>query len=535
LFLAEESQIGRFAHEILTANPQHVAQEKRMINTLLLMCALSAKDEAVANLVPNGSFDLANAAKNAPTGFELSGQAEYLFAGYQDEIASAGIAFNSSKPAGKVSAMVTGLDHSKGKWIRFAFRGMAEDGFNVEQDALIMKIAFMSKGGTNQLDTAERFIYRELTKARADLAVNGKAGKQGAEAWRTYDFEELLPFAEVDSVKISLEFKNGASKEKKGSYFFVDDFELTQYSRSLRGLKEPKAKPNDPKAPDPENLVHLGGRWYFQAKPGENVAPSATAPLKVDYRNADRLFYKAGRWETPFLGAMTSWLKPGFLDAKGELVKETRFVPDNVVLTFDGSSTFRFANRNVPNHPTAKFPDTYGTQGYDPNYIQEFPGNFRLAIEPKMNPSAVPMTQDNRNRALPMGPVGLAVNGVVFFNPFDGNMEWAVDLMDRCCGHPAPNYQYHYHKYPICVNTPFADNGDEHSPIIGFGFDGIPVYGPYEGDGIMAKDSKTNPLNGFNAHEDAERGVHYHVTPGKFPFIIGGYVGQVTMRRGPGG
>jgi len=106
--------MGQFAHEILTANRQHVAQEKRMINTLLLMCALSAKDETVANLVPNGSFDAANAAKTAPSGFELSGQAEYLFAGYQDEISSPGIAFNSSKPEGKVSATVTGLDQAKG-------------------------------------------------------------------------------------------------------------------------------------------------------------------------------------------------------------------------------------------------------------------------------------------------------------------------------------------------------------------------------------------------------------------------------------
>ncbi len=54
---------------------------------------------------------------------------------------------------------------------------------------------------------------------------------------------------------------------------------------------------------------------------------------------------------------------------------------------------------------------------------------------------------------------------------------------------------------------------------------------------LLAKDDQANPLNEFNLHEDAERGPHYHVTPGKFPHIIGGFWGVAEMRRGgpPGG
>jgi len=51
----------------------------------------------------------------------------------------------------------------------------------------------------------------------------------------------------------------------------------------------------------------------------------------------------------------------------------------------------------------------------------------------------------------------------------------------------------------------------------------IPVFGPYEASGVLAKDSPTNPLNEFNVHSDDVRGPHYHVTPGKFPYLIGGY------------
>jgi hypothetical protein len=102
--------------------------------------------------------------------------------------------------------------------------------------------------------------------------------------------------------------------------------------------------------------------------------------------------------------------------------------------------------------------------------------------------------------------------------------------MDRCCGHPSPDNRYHYHKYPICVNTPFVDKGETHSPIVGFAFDGLPIYGPYESADVMAKDSKDHPLNAFNAHYDAARGWHYHVTPGKFPYVIGGFFADQTAR-----
>jgi hypothetical protein len=130
-----------------------------------------------------------------------------------------------------------------------------------------------------------------------------------------------------------------------------------------------------------------------------------------------------------------------------------------------------------------------------------------------------------------MGPIGVAMNGVVFFNPFDANMQDASNIMDRCCGHPAPDGQYHYHKYPICIDTPWADQGAGHSPLLGWMFDGYPIYGPYESAGVMAKDVKgEQALNAFNMHYDPQRGWHYHVTPGKFPYLIGGYWGTKDAR-----
>ncbi len=224
---------------------------------------------------------------------------------------------------------------------------------------------------------------------------------------------------------------------------------------------------------------------------------------------------------------MTAWLRKGYKDKGGNMAQEDRLVQDNVVLTFDGSDTLQITTHNLPNHPTGKFPDTFGTQGYNPNYIQEKVVTYRIPIKPQKNPNAVAMTKDNSNMGLNMGPTGIAVNGVVFFNPFDANMQDATSIMDRCCGHPSPDNSYHYHKYPICVNTPFVDKGEEHSPLIGFALDGFPIYGPYETKDLLARDLTENKLDAFNAHYDPVRGWHYHVTPGKFPYVIGGYMGSV--------
>ena len=42
----------------------------------------------------------------------------------------------------------------------------------------------------------------------------------------------------------------------------------------------------------------------------------------------------------------------------------------------------------------------------------------------------------------------------------------------------------------------------------------------------MAKDIEgSRALDACNGHSDVDRGYHYHVTPGRFPYVIGGYRG----------
>jgi hypothetical protein len=193
---------------------------------------------------------------------------------------------------------------------------------------------------------------------------------------------------------------------------------------------------------------------------------------------------------------------------------------DNLQLSHDDRFLI-MKSQGYPNHPTAVFPNSD-----NPNTIRVQKFTFRLPLEPKL--------ADKITR-VPMGPIGTALNGVVFFNPFEAGGMNAVEgysevWLDSCCGHPQQDGVYHYHKYPSCVKSPFADDGKQHSPVIGFAFDGFPVYGPYEEAEVMAKDLKAGSgraLDVCNGHMDDQRGYHYHVTPGRFPYVFGGYTGIV--------
>ncbi|MBI3866769.1 MAG: YHYH protein [Planctomycetia bacterium] len=189
---------------------------------------------------------------------------------------------------------------------------------------------------------------------------------------------------------------------------------------------------------------------------------------------------------------------------------------DNLRISHDASFVI-IRSQGYPNHPTALFPNSG-----NPNSIRVQDFTFRLPLEPRLAESVT---------RVPMGPIGMALNGVAFFNPFEiGGMNavegYSEVWLDSCCGHPQQEGVYHYHKYPSCVKSPFPDDGKQHSPIIGFAWDGFPVYGPYGKEGVMAKDLKEeSALDVCNGHADPERGYHYHVTPGRFPYLIGGYAG----------
>lgn len=457
-----------------------------------------------------------------PDGFQIEGATTYGNLGnHRDEVTGRGVRFDSRQSTGKLQRTVELPRNHEKRWLRFRIRALAQSGFAA--DDLFLKVEFFSGAGQTSLDGVRKSLFEQVENDRQDLTANGVEGRNGASVWRSYDLEFRLPFAEIDQLKLTVGFRGGKGKSTE-SEFWIDDFEIQPMTTP--SITSRSTNNDNPPTFEVSSLHPMGGKWYLSSL--------VQKPAVFDAATVGNLLFVAGRPETPFADNATAWLRRGYLDKSGNLVEQDRFVPNNLIVSFTKSHLV-LKTRNLPNHPTANFPKSTGSDA-NPNYIQERERTFYLPLEPKVNAKHKAMTTSNRNRALNMGPIGVAINGVVFFNPFDADMEDAASLMDTCCGHPAPDNTYHYHKYPVCVKSPWSDDGKGHSPVIGWAFDGFPIYGPYESAGEMAKDCKSNPLNEFNVHFDKERGWHYHVTPGKFPYIIGGYWGDVEKRNlsGPG-
>ena len=118
-----------------------------------------------------------------------------------------------------------------------------------------------------------------------------------------------------------------------------------------------------------------------------------------------------------------------------------------------------------------------------------------------------PEKNNGKKTTATLGNLAVFINGVPYFPPADnmyfydqgGVKIWKRNAgvieaagFDCSGGHPAGEY-YHYHRIPspdvvhgidsMCATFPseglFRLDETKHSPIIGWGFDGFPIYGPY--------------------------------------------------------
>lgn len=113
------------------------------------------------------------------------------------------------------------------------------------------------------------------------------------------------------------------------------------------------------------------------------------------------------------------------------------------------------------------------------------PANQNFVFKITRNP------QQNTGTAIAtgLGHIGVFTNGVSIFNPKDAmsymnQNVWYQNAIvvegpsfDNCLGHPAPNGEYHLHLNPTCLYDDSLTT--VHSPIIGYSFDGFPIYGAF--------------------------------------------------------
>ena len=197
----------------------------------------------------------------------------------------------------------------------------------------------------------------------------------------------------------------------------------------------------------------------------------------------------------------------------GFVVIQVNGVPDHNSPYFDASD-----DRNVA------YSGTNENFNLNPNRI-DLNANYTYKIP--LNPTAA-----SNPRPTQLGSIGLALNGVSFYNQYAGPnnqpLTDEIDSFDQYNGHPQRVGEYHYHVEPTYLTQSQGNN-----VLLGFLLDGFPVYGPFE-NGARVVNSL---LDEYHGHEhvtaDYPEGIyHYHITDAD-PYINGsGYYGTAgTVTR----
>lgn len=209
---------------------------------------------------------------------------------------------------------------------------------------------------------------------------------------------------------------------------------------------------------------------------------------------------------------ITSWLQNttvlGSYYTSGNSTPISNNIPANVQSVQYSTNNVYVTTNGIPAYPTGPFLDGNPSQATDQNAIFKIP----------LNPSANTGNAD----ATTMGNIGVFINGTALFDyrdgvswknstqslcggpiqpPCQGDGVWNRDAVvaekagfDCAKGHPA-NGNYHHHQNPsafkldqtvistICnlydSDGLYTIDSTQHSPLIGFAYDGFPIYGAY--------------------------------------------------------
>ncbi len=193
-------------------------------------------------------------------------------------------------------------------------------------------------------------------------------------------------------------------------------------------------------------------------------------------------------------------------DALAVTVNEEKIVisssnlPDHKSMYYANNNPL-YAAYSEPNNPDFK---------KNPNKIE--PQNLVFTI-PRYPAKAT------NHETTPMGPMGISVNSVAFFNqsaaPGDDILD-ELNTFDQYEGHPAQKGDYHYHIEPTWLTETLGNDA-----FLGLLLDGFPVYGPVENGKTLTNDD----LDDYHGHTSATAefpdGIyHYHIT-GDLPWING--------------
>ena len=155
------------------------------------------------------------------------------------------------------------------------------------------------------------------------------------------------------------------------------------------------------------------------------------------------------------------------------------------------SNNFTYVSASgIPDYNIGPWPGNPNTPS-NQNYVFKIPRN--------------PVEETGIKTSTPLGHQAVLMNGTVTYNSLDAfsyNNQgiWHQDAnvfeagsFDASGGHSQQFGAYHYHQGPVELFSNI--DSSQHSPIIGFSFDGFPIYGPFG----YANTSGTGPIRRMQA------------------------------------
>jgi YHYH protein/Secretion system C-terminal sorting domain len=245
--------------------------------------------------------------------------------------------------------------------------------------------------------------------------------------------------------------------------------------------------------------------------------------------------------------AITTWLQNTTTTGTYYTVGSSTAINNNILVNcqkvqYSATSVY-ISTKGVPSYATGPFQDGNPSRASDQNAI------FKLPLTPQANTGTFTPTTG--------GNIGIFINGVALFDYRDGvawntatnalcggpgnpacpnmnNMPWNRDAIvaeragfDCAKGHPAMG-NYHHHQNPsafkldlrvistVCnlydADGLYVINGAQHSPLIGFAYDGYPIYGAYgykntDGTGGITRMKSSYRLRNITARTTSPTGT----------------------------
>lgn len=227
------------------------------------------------------------------------------------------------------------------------------------------------------------------------------------------------------------------------------------------------------------------------------------------------------------------WIQGSMWNPSTKPVVDGSNLWSNATFSIETQGDTRMITGNaLPLHePTGNYPISSTDDAYqydrNPNSIKTQTISLALARTPALatSPSCVPM-----------GIIGVAVNGVAIFNGFDaeGRDAAAHEILDGCQGHPQQQGMYHYHAGSTCLGD---TNADGQSPLLGYALDGFGIYGKYDENGRELTSDDLDECHGRTSvveWEGKNVSMYHYVITRDYPYSIGCFRGTPVSNGGQG-